>query len=199
MTRASSAQQQNSAQHDKSAQHGSPAPDRLPLGERVLIGLRFVLLAGGSLAVVGAVGRGLTWPALTATLGPTAYVFAAHPASEGGRLRNAILGHAVGIGCGLAMLAAFGLWSAPSLAKTGYPTWAHVGAAALAAGLTLFFLELLDAHHSPAASTALLVATGLAKPGRPLFGLVLGLAVLILVAPVLSRLPFCREEAERAS
>jgi hypothetical protein len=180
-----------------SAKHEDQDP--IPLAERVLTGLRFALLAGVSLAVVGAVGRGLAWPALTATLGPTAYVFAAHPGSESGRVRNATLGHAVGIGCGLAMLAAFGLWSAPSLAQTGYPTWAHVGAAAVAAGLTLFFLEVADAHHSPAAATALLVATGLAKPGRPLFGLVAGLAVLILAAPVLSRLPFRREEAERAS
>ena len=174
--------------------------ERPPVRERLVTGLRFVVLAGISLAVVGAVGRGLTWPTLTATLGPTAYVFAAHPASEGGRLRNAILGHTAGIGCGLAMLAAFGLWSAPSLAETGYPTWEHVGAAALAAGLTLLVLEVLDAHHSPAAATALLVATGLAKPGRPLFGLVVGLAVLILVSPTLSRLvPLRREESERHS
>ena len=174
--------------------------EQAPVRERLVTGLRFVVLAGISLAVVGAVGRGLTWPTLTPTLGPTAYVFAAHPASEGGRLRNAILGHTAGIGCGLAMLAAFGLWSAPSLAKTGYPTWKHVGAAALAAGLTVLVLEVLDAHHSPAAATALLVATGLAKPGRPLLGLVVGLAVLIVVGPALSRLlPLRREAAERHS
>jgi hypothetical protein len=169
-----------------------------PFSEKLITGLRFMLLLSVSLAVAGAVGRGLEWVTLTATLGPTGYVFAAHPEQEGSRRRNAIVGHAAAVACGLAMLAAFGLWSAPSITQVGYPTWQHVGAGALAAGLTVLALELLDAHHAPAAATALLVATGLAKPGKPLFGLLVGLAVVILIGPLLSRIfPLRRREAQR--
>jgi len=44
--------------------------------------LRFILLVGVSLAVVGLVARVTTLPMLTATLGPTAYVFAAYPTAN---------------------------------------------------------------------------------------------------------------------
>jgi len=42
------------------------------------------------------------------------------------------------------------------------------------------------------AAPALLIATRLAKPGAPLIGLVLGLAVVITAGPLLGRTPFGR-------
>jgi hypothetical protein len=58
--------------------------------------------------------------------------------------------------------------------------------------LTVFFLELAGSHHAPSAATALLITTGLAKPGAPLIGLVLGLAIVIALGPLIGRIPFAR-------
>ena len=46
------------------------------------LGLRYLLLTGGLVGAVGSAGRFLAWPLLTSTVGPTAYVFAAHPGTE---------------------------------------------------------------------------------------------------------------------
>lgn len=126
----------------------------------------------------------VSWPFLTATLGPTAYVFAAHPRSEAARIRNAAFGHAVAIGAGVGALAAFGLWNHASINATGAPSLAQVGAAAVGTGVTVMVLELVGSHHAPAAATALLIATGLAKPGRPLAGLAVGLAIVLILGPL---------------
>jgi hypothetical protein len=85
------------------------------------------------------------------------------------------------------------------VSATGSPTIAQVAAAAVAAGGTVLVLEVLGSHHAPAAATALLVATGLAKPGAPLTGLVLGLAVVIAFGPVLGRIPLARTAAAHES
>ena len=65
------------------------------------------------MGAVGIAGRWLAWPLLTSTVGPTAYVFAAHPHSEAARFRNALIGHGVAIACGLGALALFGLVAVP--------------------------------------------------------------------------------------
>jgi hypothetical protein len=136
----------------------------------------------------------LSLPLLTATIGPTAYVFVTHPHSEMARLRNALVGHSSGIGCGLLALAVFGLWSAPSAVATGHTTLSQAGACGVAIAGTLFLLHALNAHHAPAAATTLLVATGLAQPGKPLIGLVVGLAALMLMVPLLSALPVAPDD-----
>ena len=166
----------------------SPEPQQA----RVVLGLRYLLLTGVLIGVVGIAGRFLAWPLLTSTVGPTAYVFAAHPRTEPARFRNALIGHGVAIACGLGALAAFGLVRYPSLSETGTPSAAQVAAAVLGVGLTVFFLELAGSHHAPSAATALLITTGLAKPGAPLIGLVLGLAIVIALGPLIGRVPFAR-------
>ncbi|MHB1536380.1 MAG: hypothetical protein ACYC1D_17580, partial [Acidimicrobiales bacterium] len=82
---------------------------------RLAVGVRNLLLGGSLIGAVGLAGRFLPWPLLTATLGPTAYVFVAHPSAETSRWRNAVLGHAVAVGSGLAALAAWGLWHHPPI------------------------------------------------------------------------------------
>ncbi|MDQ2726629.1 MAG: HPP family protein [Actinomycetota bacterium] len=160
---------------------------------QVAVGIRYLVITGMLLGVVGLVGHWASSPLLTATLGPTAYVFAAHPRTEMARLRNAVLGHAVAIGAGVAALAAFGLWHHPSISATGAPSLGQVGAAAVAAGVTMLILEALRCHHAPAAASALLVATGLAKPGKPLLALAVGLGIILVLGPLSSRLPFARD------
>lgn len=162
-------------------------------GLRLAVGVRYLVITGALLGIVGVIGHWASWPLLTATLGPTAYVFAAHPDTEVARVRNAVLGHAVAIGTGVGALALFGLWHHPSISATGAPTVAQIGAAAVAAGITMLVLETLRCHHAPAAATALLVATGLAKPGTPLLALTAGLAIIIVLGPLSGRLPVVQE------
>ncbi|MFF8909512.1 HPP family protein [Streptomyces olivaceoviridis] len=153
---------------------------------RVLGGVRLMLLSGLLPAGVGAIGRLIGWVALTATLGPTAYLLPAHPESVTGRLRSAVTGHALAIAAALASLAVFGLWSHPSVAERHQDTAGQIGAQALAVGLTLFLLHLCDAHHPPAAATSPLITSGMCRPGPPLYGLLAGLALVLAVAPLLT-------------
>lgn len=169
------------------ARQGTPARRAGQTG-RVRLALRYLRLTGALVAVVGLLGHWLAWPLITSTVGPTAYVFAAHPESETSRFRNAVIGHTVAVLVGLWALVAFALLHRASVSQTGAPTWEQTAAAATAAGVTVAVLELAGSHHAPAAATALLVATGLAKPGPPLIGLVLGLAVVIAAGPVTGRL-----------
>lgn len=175
----------------------SEAQAPLAWRDRAAVGLRFLTLAAVLVAAVGAGGWLLSWPLLTSTIGPTAYVFAAHPHSVTARLRNAVVGHGVAIGFGIAALGAFGLLHAPSVSATGAPAPRQIGAAATAIGATVFALELLGSHHAPAAATTLLVSTGLAKPGAPLAGLVVGLAIVLVFGPLCGRWRFARETAAR--
>ncbi|MGH9302441.1 MAG: HPP family protein [Acidimicrobiales bacterium] len=153
-------------------------------------------MAGVGILLIGIADRMLALPFLTPTLGPTAYVFAAHPHTSTGKLRNAVIGHAVGIGAGLVGLATFGLWNAPSSVIMGHSSWAQAGASALAIAITLALLHLAKAHHAPAAATTLLIATGVAPPGRPLIGLVLGLVGLMVLSPLLAAFPLLRRDPE---
>lgn len=158
-------------------------------GARLLAGARLLVLGGGLLACVGFIGHGLQQVLLTTTLGPTAYLLLAHPDSEQAHLRSALLGHGAAVVCGLGCLAAFGLWSHPSIAQTHHDTSPQIWAQAAAVGLTLFFLTVLRAHHPPAAATALLITSGIARPGSGLPGMLIGLGLLIAFAALLSRIP----------
>jgi hypothetical protein len=165
------------------------------LAARFALAVRYVVVICVLVATVGITGRLLAWPLLTATLGPTAYVFAAHPRTEGARFRNAVVGHSVAIGGGLASAGLFGLWHHPSVAARGAPTLDQVAAAVMAVGVTMLVLSLAQVHHAPAAASALLVATGLARPGTPLLGLAVGLAILVVLAPLCGMIPLARRQA----
>lgn len=169
---------------EKSKSHASKHRDGAPAG--LLGGLRLFLLSALLLAGVGAIGWLIGWVALTATLGPTAYLLLAHPESVTARLRSAVTAHVVAIGVSLACLAAFGLWSYPSVAEQHQETASQIGAQGLAVGLTLFLLHLCGTHHPPAAATAMLIASGITRPGPSLYGLLLGLALVLAMAPLLA-------------
>ena len=169
---------------------------------RLLLGLRLAVLVGALLAAVGLAGLvasgsgaralGGTW--LTAALGPTAYVLLAHPRSVTSRFRNALIGHGSAVLSGLLALAVFGLWTAPSIVETHHESVAQVGAQAAAIALTLLALTVAGAHHAPAGATTLLIASGIARPGPALVGLLVGLAIVLLLAPLLARLPGQRHD-----
>ncbi|MFE0387613.1 HPP family protein [Streptomyces bungoensis] len=154
-----------------------------------VVGARLLVLAAVTLTVVGLVGHAVGGVWLTTTVGPTAYLLLAHPEDEASRLRSSLLGHASATGCGLAALAVFGLWDHPSVAEVHRDSLPQIAAQALAVGLTLLLLTVLHAHHPPAAATALLISSGIARPGPPLYGMLAGLALLIALAAVLARIP----------
>ncbi|WP_324785923.1 HPP family protein [Streptomyces sp. H51] len=153
---------------------------------RLLGGVRLMLLSALLLAGVGAIGRLIGLVALTTALGPTAYLLLAHPESVTARLRTAVAGHALAIAVALACLAVFGLWTHPSVAERHQDTAGQIGAQALAVGLTLFLLHLCNAHHPPAAATSLLITSGICRPGPALYGLLVGLALVLAIAPLLT-------------
>ena len=99
--------------------------------------MRYLLLTGVLVGAVGIAGRYLAWPLLTSTVGPTAYVFAAHPGSEAARFRNALIGHAVAIACGLAALPSSDSSGTRRSAGPGRPPLAQVAAAVPGVGLTV--------------------------------------------------------------
>lgn len=156
------------------------------LGRRLREGGRLLVLSALVLTAVGFLGHGVGLLILTATVGPTAYLLLAHPENEQARVRNALLGHGAATAGGLAVLAAFGLWSHPSIVATHRDTPAQILAEALALGVTLLLLALLNASHPPAAATALLITSGIAGPVRPLIGMLVGLAVTIALAALVS-------------
>lgn len=164
---------------------------------RTGVGLRLAVLGGGLLALLGLLAGVIREPLLASALGPTLYIFLVHPDSETAQLKNAAIGHVAAIGCGLAALAVFGLWhTPPNLSGSSTPA-TRAGAVALAVALTLLLLDVLNAHHAPAAATALLIATGISRPGAPLAGLVLGLALVIGAGPILAKTPPRREPSRR--
>jgi hypothetical protein len=101
-------------------------------------------------------------------------------------VRKAALGHGAAIVCGLSALAVFGLWHHPSVAAAGRDSTAQILAQALAVGITLLLLSMLKAHHPPAAASTLLIASGIAAPGRALLGMIVGLVAVIGSAAALS-------------
>jgi HPP family len=159
---------------------------------RVEVAVRYLILTGALVGVVGVVGHWLAWPLIASSVGPTAYMFAAHPESETSRFRNALFGHAIAVGAGLGALVAFSLLHRPSVSATGAPSFRQAAAVAAAVGVTVALLEVVGSHHAPSAATALLISTGLAKPGSPLIGLVVGLAVVIVLGPLIGRVPLAR-------
>ncbi len=167
---------------------------------QVAVALRYPTITVILLVAVGIAGHFVAWPVLTSTLGPTVYIFVANPGTEAARFRNATVGHAVAIVVGLGAVASFGLWNHAPVSPSHGPTLVQAGAAAAAAGVTLFVLELVGSHHAPSAASALLVATGLARPGKPLLGLVVGLGIVLVLGPLSGRLPLARhltvEEAQ---
>lgn len=177
---------------------GGKHEQETPVAARVRVAARLVILVVSTLGPVGVLARVLGLPLLTSTLGPTVYLFAVHSKEETSRWRNAAVGHGVAVLAGLAALAAFGLWSSPPASSAVAPPPPRIGALLLAVALTVSLLEFAHSHHAPAAASALLVASGLARPGVPLEGLVVGLAVAVCLGPVLSRLlPLARDAAQR--
>lgn len=100
---------------------------------------------------------------IVASLGSTAFVVFAMPKTLTAQPRNVIGGQLIGLGCGalgfLAEGAGLPFLSAPVV---------EVGVYAIAVGLSIFLMVVLDMEHPPASGTALGIATqGFSMPVLP--------------------------------
>jgi len=157
--------------------------------DRLHVATRDLLVSGVSVAGVAALAHAVSWVLLAGAVGPTAYVFAAHPSTDTARLSNAMVGHATAILVALATLGCFGLWHA-RLHVTQHPNTATVLSAAVAVGVTVFILDLAGRHHAPAAATAVLVASTLIPPGRPVLELAAALAAVSMIGAAVAKLVY---------
>jgi hypothetical protein len=129
------------------------------------VALRLLIQSALLVGVIGVVGHFIGLVLVTSTVGPTAYLMLAHPDDVTARVRNAVIGHGIAIGCGLACAAAFGLWHHPPVTRLGHATLEQAAASAVATALTVAALTLLGNHHTLAAATAVLISSGIARPG----------------------------------
>ncbi len=153
----------------------------------------YVLFNGFITIALLALLSGITGsPFVFPSLGPTAYLFFFTPMADASSPRNTILGHAVGLACGYAAYALFGLASIPHWVHHGLD-WSPALAAAVALSLTAALMVLLRISHPPAGATTLIVALGILS--RPRYLLIIELAVVLLTVQAfllnrLAGLPF---------
>jgi hypothetical protein len=131
------------------------------------------------LAAAGAAGLVLHQPWLFPSLGPTVMLFFESPSQQASRPANALIGHAVGLLAGVAMLYAFQLQDSPP-APVGGLTPAYLLAGALSVALTTLVLTLLKTPHPPAGATTLIVSLGILTAPAELASMA-GAIVLITV------------------
>ncbi|MFI5560037.1 HPP family protein [Amycolatopsis japonica] len=125
-------------------------------------------------------------PLLFPSLGPTAFLVFTSPGAPGASPRNTVLGHLAGVLAGLAGLAATGLLSAaPDLT---HPSLARIGAAAIALGLTCAAMAALEIPHPPAGATTLIIALGLLHTAPQIVAVLVGVALIALLAVVINKL-----------
>lgn len=105
------------------------------------------LLATGSVFLVLMI-LGMEEAVIIASLGATAFVVFALPEKITAFPRNVIGGHFVGLCCGLA-----GIGLLHALPVTN--NWVENAVYALAVGLSIFIMTVIDTEHPPAAGTAL--------------------------------------------
>lgn len=141
----------------------------------------FAFAACGSAALILAVGtRAAGTPLILPPLGASAYLCILKPTLVSSSPRNTVLGHILGVLCGVAALAVCGLVSVPPDAPLAMD-WPRVVATALALGSTCAAMAGLGIEHPPAGATTLIVSFGVCPCGWGLvsyLGGALGLTAL---------------------
>jgi hypothetical protein len=141
--------------------------------------LRVFLGGGAALAVAGAVALGSRQPWLFPSLGPAVMLHLEKPRAPESSPRNTLVGHAVALLAGYALLAACGLTDNPPVLQEGV-SWPRIVAAAGSLAVTAVVLLLANASHPPAGATTLIVSLGLLKTPTQL--LVAAGAVVLVTA-----------------
>jgi len=111
------------------------------------------------LLVAGVVGWAFHKPLLFSSLGPTAYELIETPERPSARAYNVFVGHLVGVISGFAGLYIFHASAVPGIAA-GWVERPRIGAAIIAAALTVLLTLALRAAQPAAVATSLLIALG---------------------------------------
>jgi len=149
--------------------------------------------------VVAIVGWVTYKPLVFASLGPTAYELIETPERKTARPYNVFVGHLTGILAGFVGLYAAHAFNSPAISK-GEVTLNRVGAAVLAAGLTVFFTLLFKASQPAAVSTTLLIALGTLQTWQDGFLIMGAVLMMLLVGEPLRNLRLQQKaRAERQS
>ncbi len=101
-------------------------------------------------------------PLLFAALGPTSFILHSAPLSPAAAPRSIILGHYIGIGCGVVSLTIFSFLAGETITPEG-GGGAVLCSASLALAGTCYFLVRCSCPHAPACASALVVALGAAS------------------------------------
>jgi CBS domain-containing membrane protein len=117
-------------------------------------------------------------PFVFPSLGPTAYLFFFSPLAEASAPRNAIYGHAIGLGCGFFAYYITGMHAFPQ-GVAGHVYWPRILASALALSLTGAFMVLSRVNHPPAGATTMIVSLGILA--KPQYLPIIEIAVVLLV------------------
>lgn len=152
-------------------------------------------LEAGLLALAALLGYLVHQPLIFASLGPTAYEVIETPDRPSARPYNLLVGHGVGIVCGVVAILLTHAWSAPAVSLGGVPP-VRIASIALAGLLTVVCTLALNATQPAALSTTLLVATGVMQSERALACLAFSVVLFSLLSIPLRRL---RSQALAAS
>lgn len=145
------------------------------------------LLEAGLLSFAAFLGFLLHQPLLFASLGPTAYEVIETPDRPSARTYNILVGHGIGVVCGVIALLLTHGWSAPAVGLAGVPA-IRMASVAIAGLLTVIGTLLLKATQPAALSTTLLVATGNMQSGRAIVCICFSVALFALLSIPLRRL-----------
>ncbi len=131
-----------------------------------------------TIALLSLVSLATGTPFVFPSLGPTAFLFFFDPRAPSASPHHAVVGHAIGIGCGYGALVIFGLQHAGPALAVGVDG-RRVLAAALSLAATGALMILLKAAHPPAGATTLIVSLGVIT--RPSYLLIIEVALVLLV------------------
>src|SRR3954452_4453452 len=142
----------------------------------------FVVLVGA-----GAVGIARKEPWVFPSLGPSLMLFFETPKQPTASVRNAIVGHLVGLGVGAACLYGFALDGRPPAPVEGL-TVTRVLAVALSVAITALVLRVVRCPHPPAGATTLIVSLGVLQTVPQLRTMALSVILVTLAAWGINRL-----------
>ncbi len=168
---------------------------------RAKLSVPFLLAHGDEKSVVSvftAVNGGLTililsllaWlcdlPLLFPALGPTSFILHSTPLSKEAAPRSIILGHFIGIGCGVGSLLVFGFLGGETI--TLQSGGAALCSASLALTATCYLLVRCSCPHPPACASALVIALGAATTWTAVLCMAAAVVLVTAQAFALNRL-----------
>ncbi len=144
------------------------------------------LCEGAILAIAAVMGWMVHKPFLFASLGPTAYELIETPERPSARAYNIIVGHLAGVLSGFAAVYCCHALNTQGI-SSGTVVGPRIGAATLAAALTVLITLLLHATQPAAVSTTLLIALGTLQTWQDGFVIMSAVLVVLLCGSPLRR------------